>query len=537
MRLIFVALLLCACPTAAGAQNHFPLEILAPRAALPTNHRLTLAYTGLTWVGRVAAIGGAWPYTCTLTNPGSGMTVSGVATLGGLSDTSCTMTWVNPTANATPTIQVCDRDNDCVTETWTITVSTDAANWKFVDPVSGNDANAGTLASPWQTLNKVYTSSTDAQCVYFRAGTVNLTGIPTAGTGTELRVNWTSTAASGGSTCWIEYPGEAAILDFQSDGVCASAFARIRFSPATTRNVWVSGLELRNVHVMGLQLNLDQTSTAGVTLYDLYFNRLRCGAPSSNSAFIESISTGAGTLRPYHLIQNVRFYNLEGESSGIKWYSVNKSLTESSEFDTSNTTQTEMFAAKDRVGQFTLRNSVFKNLGSYGIAGNQGDGPGTHLTTGEVAYNNVWDDGGLPACAIQINQQGEAGAIYIYRNTFQGCQYVRNTDAADGPFTWATNVLISTDTNGAAPCPALKAYCETITDYARLVDSGNNLTGVPVDSIVNASGELQGAYVSHVGTRGWQLGAAATSPVRLRFQGDDLLLALALVLWSRRALA
>lgn len=504
-----IALLALLVSGSAAAQDHFALEITAPRDDLPTNHRMTKCYTGITCSFRVAAIGGDWPYTYSLTNPGSGMTVeAGPCTTNGLTCTAGTITWVNPSSNATPTIQVCDRDSDCVSETWTITVGTSATNWKFVDAVAGNDGNAGTLASPWQTLDKVYDSSADEECVVFRAGTYTTTGIPTSDSGLDLEIEWAATKAA----CWIGYPGEAVTFDFLSDGVEANYKPRLTF--AATDLFWLQNATVEDIHVVGFQFT---QSTVGPTFWDVDFQHLYIGVDGSNAGFI---LTSISANQAYGIaVQNCTFTDNRGVSSSFKFYSTNKSLVADSVFDTSDS---EAAAFKAANIQFTMRNSRFVNIDGYAIDGNWAEFPASSRNhTGEILFNNVLDDGGLPNCAINVNQQGEAGATYIYRNTFQGCQYVRNVATDTGPFTWATNVIVNNNTNGSAPCPALKAYCESVTDYSRIVDSGNNLTGVAADGIVNSGGELQGAYLVYLGLRGWQLTApsGSTGPVRLRRTG------------------
>jgi len=66
---------------------------------------------------------------------------------------------------------------------------------------SGNDANAGTLASPWRTGQKAGNSATAGSTVYFRAGTYAPFDVNVSG------------SSSAGYVTFTNYPGEAAIID------------------------------------------------------------------------------------------------------------------------------------------------------------------------------------------------------------------------------------------------------------------------------------------------------------------------------------
>ena len=70
----------------------------------------------------------------------------------------------------------------------------------YVSP-SGNDANAGTLASPWKTGTKAGNSATPGSTVYFRAGTYGQFDINVSGN------------SSAGYITFTNYPGETAIVD------------------------------------------------------------------------------------------------------------------------------------------------------------------------------------------------------------------------------------------------------------------------------------------------------------------------------------
>src|SRR5688572_3861262 len=108
----FRRLLLASFVLVAGAPAfaaNYPLELVSPRAvntspaagypAINSENRIFRAYPGMVYNIRAAVIGGAWPYTFTLSNAPAGMTID---------SRTGTINWPNPQANASPTITVRD---------------------------------------------------------------------------------------------------------------------------------------------------------------------------------------------------------------------------------------------------------------------------------------------------------------------------------------------------------------------------------------------------------------------------------------------
>ena len=56
-----------------------------------------------------------------------------------------------------------------------------------VDPVDGNDSNAGTAASPWLTMSKANLTAVDGSTVYLRSGNYGEVNITNTGLG---RTSW-----------------------------------------------------------------------------------------------------------------------------------------------------------------------------------------------------------------------------------------------------------------------------------------------------------------------------------------------------------
>ena len=186
--------------------SEYPLELVSPRAAntspsaesgtpnISTSHRIFKAYPGIEYNIRAVVIGGSYPYTFSLTNEPSGMTID---------DITGEITWTNPTANASPTIYVTDAEGTTISSQWDINVTT--TGWRFVDSINGNDSWDGTTPSfvsgstgPWQTLSKVRTSG-GTNFIYFRGGTYSTSGMYTSDLIQQTVDNTTYTSTS---TSW-----------------------------------------------------------------------------------------------------------------------------------------------------------------------------------------------------------------------------------------------------------------------------------------------------------------------------------------------
>ena len=143
---------------------NYPLEItnIKPAGGLNAASRIYRAYPGLEYNIRAAVVGGAYPYSFTLTDAPEGMTV----------DSRGVVSWPNPQANDNATLVVRDSEGTQVSVTWPITVS--ASGFRFVSATSGNPApgGAGTVSNPWRTLSDVYNNAGSTDIVYFRTGTL-----------------------------------------------------------------------------------------------------------------------------------------------------------------------------------------------------------------------------------------------------------------------------------------------------------------------------------------------------------------------------
>lgn len=107
----------------------------------------------------------------------------------------------------------------------------------------GNDANAGTYASPYATIQKAHDVAVAGDTIYVRGGTYNLTST----------IQVTRDGASGNPITLINYPGETPILDgtsVPSGSYTASCAIRLNNALYWT----IDGLEVRHCPDFGVKV-------------------------------------------------------------------------------------------------------------------------------------------------------------------------------------------------------------------------------------------------------------------------------------------
>lgn len=481
---IAAALVGLAMSSLASAAN-YPLELVQPRAvstspasgypAITSTHRVFRAYPGLEYNVRASVVGGAYPYTFTLSGGPSGMTIDARTGL---------VTWPNPQATSSATLTVRDSEGTQVSSTWTINVGT--AGFHFMD-ANCTTCGQGTVAAPFRSISQMVNSSATraGDILIFRTGTYNVLDMPRDSTGT----GWERVEIDGSvkPVIWLAYPGERPIIDFAyaRNGVSVPL---IRFSGP---NVYVDGFEAMRSRIIGFQ------TTSGPSENYRTFRRLRMHTNSepganndgSNAALIMTTQSYNNESR-YMTIQDNEFYDVPVDLA-IKTYSLIKVLIEDNTFRDMLTG----IELKADVPLFTVRGNSFYNIGQDAIAGNMDEG----VTGGEINFNLIRNPG---RWALDVNQNSTAIRIDIYRNTIRGRVRVRNTDATDGPFNFYDNIILSDDSGTPA---GSKILHELVSAPAR-VTTRDNLVGPLNSTIVDATGLLTSQYSQYVGLRGHQVG-------------------------------
>ena len=483
---------------------NYSLEIIHPYTGDTTGRHLR-NYPGLEYNIRLGVIGGLYPYTFSLTTAPSGMTIDAA---------TGEVTWANPVTSGSPhsvTVHVVDDEASTADVSWTITVST--SNWLFLDSVSGNDANAGTIASPKQTINGFYleTPTYDARLdatydgygVIFRTGTYNTDGCHLEGPDRVLLRDVKP-------HIWLAYPGETVVFDMTTGAGDASGkyFAPQGPSFYFDRFEWIAG------HYFFLRVNTEGDASPYCVIRRNTMHDLGLGGAGTNAAFIMTVADnnvgGTGTSRM--VIQDNEMYD-GTDTCFLKLYSVDRCLFEDNNchnlIEGASTTG-DAVAIKRSGSRFTVRGNYIHDNPSYtqAIGGNMHDY--TTQVSGEICFNRC--TGGQTSALI--NEDGLAAEVYTYRNTFMGSVLVQNVDSTDGPFTFSNNVIVNPDTG--TPSGSHITHV-SVTDASRVVISASpngNLVGVTADNIVDASGSLLGSYRTlYLGAKGWELGAEPPNQV------------------------
>jgi hypothetical protein len=476
-------------PNTAGEPARFPLELVSPREAdtspspddgspsISGGHRIFKAYPDLEYNIRAVVIGGSYPYRYSLTDAPAGMTID---------PNTGEIKWPQPTGtSATPKITVVDAEGTTRGSKWTIRIAADG--FRFVDAVKGNDSNAGTLDAPWKSLAQVKASEAAGTIVYFRTGNYKTTDMTAGGGDTWTRVEFNGRVHP---VQWLAYPGEKPVIDhdFKTSGGTGRF---IRITGAQHNPVYLDGLEITGARHMALQYGSGPCDFP--VFRRLSIHGIAEGIDGANSAGIMTL-TSPGDPTWYAAYQDCDFHH--NAPGGIKQYSQKKLLWEDCKFRDSGIGPD----LKADVVRFEVRGCTFAgNRGPMaGLFGNMHPARGGGQITGEIRFNRMLCGHGPDLYALEVNQDGLANEIHIYRNTLLGVVNVRSTDSADGPFRFSRNVIVNLGSG------AERVRFEAVSDPSRVVFA-ENLVGSPADGIVDAEGKLLGSYKSHIGRRGHQL--------------------------------
>ncbi|MGB9434875.1 MAG: putative Ig domain-containing protein, partial [Candidatus Acidiferrum sp.] len=171
------------------------LTVNAAETAVSITTTLPAATEKVAYSQQLAATGGSGSYSWTLTTPVTGFSLSATGLLTG---TPTSTTALSFAVKATDTA----NSSNFGTATLTLTVNAASSGSAFYVSTSGSDSNAGTILSPWKTIQHAADSVQAGDTVYVRAGTYNES--------VTIAVSGSTTA---GSVIFQNYPGETAIVD------------------------------------------------------------------------------------------------------------------------------------------------------------------------------------------------------------------------------------------------------------------------------------------------------------------------------------
>jgi len=464
-----------------GYGDNYALTLIRPKANLWSgNDRIYKAYPGIEYNIRVAAIGGEYPYTYTLSNEPSGMSID--------EDTG-EITWSSPSSSASNiTVRVTDQDGDYVEGTWSIDVTT--TGFKFVDDTSSDNTGDGSIGNPWRTLTYAITEALPGDILYFREGEYDVDA--------TAQDNWIGRADVGSPRIWLGYPNETATLDLEFGnriGIAVSVYLdNLTFINAATWMFYVSSTPDNMVFRRLTLRNVDCTQPNSCSGYNPGFFRFEKNIAGShwvwqNCSFIDG---GTG-----------------GEVKGMSMYWIDDSLIEDCIFDDISH---HVIAMKERVRRLTVRGNSFFQTGSrYGaaISGVMNSANGER-TSGEICFNYMKEG---TAGGYRIDIPGDDYTppenLYFYRNTIYGDVRIRYLTTDDGPYYFHNNVIVNDEDSGdGISDDHILNYHEgsPYTAYSTRVVQADNLVGFPADNIIDLdTGYLTQEYSVFIGSRGWEI--------------------------------
>lgn len=467
LRFLLVLLFLCSSAEAAIQS----LEIIAPRAGLNTSNRYYKAYPGLEFSVPIAAIGGRYPNTYSLTSGPSGMSVDA---------SSGILVWPNPVTSGSPhsvTVQVTDALGATASVTWTITVTT--TGFIFVQAGAAN-GGSGTLASPFNSIDDWYVNKTDTtysgQFIYYRSGTYNTNAAP-------IEDGWRLAMPSHKPTVWLAYPGESPIIDVTGSHIAPYP---------SISNWYLEGLTIRNMDTdFGVRID---SGGDHMVFYRNTFEDMPVGAGGIGTNASGVMISNGGSKSNYVCFVNNTFQDFVGGGAyGILGYYADKVLVQGNTFTNLTDSSTKAIGPKMNNEYWFIRDNRI-NLGGSG----DGIWIDTYSTTGniEVSYNLSRSSGN----AFWLGQEtGGYGNVESYRNTYVGLVDVDNLTANTTSF--EADIVINA--SGSADHIDRSGAGGTLSKT-------NILSGTSADGILDANGNLQGSYrTTYLGTRGYERGGAA----------------------------
>jgi hypothetical protein len=332
------------------------------------------------------------------------------------------------------------------------------------------------------------------EILYWRTGTYRTTGMAQEGNN-----GWERVVMDGRfqAVQWLAYPGEAPILD--NDHAPANIGRFIRLVGTETTPVYVDGLAIEGTRHLALQF---QSGSCDYPVFrNLRIHNIFDAIDGGNSAGIMTMQSYSDATW-YGAFQDNDFR--DNRPGGIKLYSHERVLWEDSLFHGSGGGP----ALKAHVPRFEVRGCEFYDnegiIAPAGLFGNMNFGDEENgfgsYASGEIRFNRFACGDSWDILAAELNQDGQAASIHVYRNTIVGTIRVRaiaENPSTDGPFDFYKNVVVHSG-------PQMIRLDEDVNDPSRVLDR-DNVFGPPSEGIVDADGDLTPAYEQYLGTHGWQI--------------------------------
>jgi hypothetical protein len=182
---------------------------------------------------------------------------------------------------------------------------------------TGSDSNAGTMASPFATLQKGVTTAVAGDTVYIRGGTYSITTPATSGAG----VNFTKSGTATNPINYFAYQGEVPVFDFTNMVISTSGYTHGFVINASYLHF--KGLEIRYVPMNTFSNNGVAVTGGGYDIFEL----LNMHHNSGNGIFIGSKTAGGHQILNCDAHDNYDATSSQGQGQNADGFGVHYQTT------------------------------------------------------------------------------------------------------------------------------------------------------------------------------------------------------------------
>ena len=445
----------------------------------------------------IVAMGGSYPYVFTIDSASAALGMTIGAAYG--STNYGVLSWTPSAAvtGHTVTVGITDQQMNTAQAVFTLSTSSAASHFVFLDAASGSDSGSGTYSAPWQTLQKAFGSvyqstgaGAGAICYCKSTGTYPTSGVKYTDSTDINNSPWFEMNTTTKPVALIGLGGQA-VLDWTSGlyGLALGTSANDFFSAYLNPTGYSTGVP--NPKWWGIYSGAGQLRA--VDWNCTWSNSGYGSAGSDNATGHFGNDIGGSSLRSYIALLNFTETNRQSGSPGNNYpghslYSCDHWVSDGFTINSPSSTYDSICYAKGTNTNFEMRNH-FINVaasGSGGVCSTPGFSAGGEptSTSGEVRYCTIGQ--GATSTNQKIGTQaGTYGTFYLNRNTLIG--QFQNGFGGTGFYT--NNVVQTTGT----PIPTGGGST-----------SSGNVTAT--SGIINSTTlQLQGSALSSVGTAGAQI--------------------------------
>ncbi len=383
----------------AGAPDVWPNWALSVTGDVPTK-----AYPDIPYESRIGVVGGQYPYTFSLATSPSGMSIE---------ESTGIITWTPGSVGSNQvSVRVTDSASDTTTYNFTLEVTTSGIH--FISPQGSDSSGAGTLASPWQTMQHARSNAGSDAVIYMRAGTYNTGSL---------------SFSSSSPNIWIAYPNESVKVNVTD--------IEIYYSDASNKLGWFQGIEFYGCTKYCFKIE------RGINLvfYKNHMRDMNSSCDNCNPSYIYFAGHQSSDARHSDVkVINNRFVNFTdtggSETDGATVaFDVHNSL-----FADNEIINLDGYGMVDKDNTFknTYRNNYITNSDkAIGLKGQQG------LDSIHIHHNLMVDNNSIPIC-----EYGPCSNVYFHHNTVVN-SYINLRGGIDnsnsGNINFAYNILTSFD--------------------------------------------------------------------------------------------